>query len=213
MLCDYGAARWLNIEAKYKGHYTHENKSFAMQTVAHNTLVVDERSHFDGDYDESMKYHSDIWFTDFSRKGVQIVSAKERHAAPGVAMHRTVAYITTPFLQYPLILDLLRAESAEEHRYDYPMWYGGHLVSLNFPLRKGHDDDVGARHGQRLPAPWRQAWGHNGESATTTFTWIVGDRFLLALDGHDTRYGDGARRIRGLRSRLQPPHREGVHYP
>ena len=51
-------------------------------------------------------------------------------------MHRTVAYITTPFLQYPLILDLLRAESAEEHRYDYPMWYGGHLVSLNFPYER-----------------------------------------------------------------------------
>ena len=33
VLCDYGAARWLNIEAKYKGHYTHENKSFAMQTT------------------------------------------------------------------------------------------------------------------------------------------------------------------------------------
>lgn len=177
VLCDYGAARWLNIEAKYKGHYTHENKSFAMQTVAHNTLVVDERSHFDGDYDESMKYHSDIWFTDFSRKEVQIVSAKERHAAPGVAMHRTVAYITTPFLQYPLILDLLRAESAEEHRYDYPMWYGGHLVSLNFPYEKATTtmSALGTANGyQHL---WRQAWGHNGESATTTFTWIVGDRF------------------------------------
>ena len=148
-----------------------------MQTVAHNTLVVDERSHFDGDYEESMKHHSEIRFTDFSRKDVQIVSAEECHAAPGVKMQRTVAYVITPFLQYPLILDLLRAESAEEHRYDYPMWYGGHLVSLNFPYEKATTamSALGTANGyQHL---WCQARGHNEKSATTTFTWIVGDRF------------------------------------
>lgn len=49
ILPDYGASRFLNIEAKYKGHYTRENQSFAKQTIAHNTLVVDETSHFAGD--------------------------------------------------------------------------------------------------------------------------------------------------------------------
>lgn len=177
VLCDYGAARWLNIEAKYKGHYTHENKSFAMQTVAHNTLVVDERSHFDGNYDESMKHHSEILFTDFSRKDVQIVSARETNAAPGVAMQRTLAYITTPFLQYPLILDLLQARSDEEHRYDYPMWYGGHMVSVNFPYEKALTTMTTLGKANGYQHLWCQARGRNETSATTTFTWITGDRF------------------------------------
>lgn len=177
VLCDYGAARWLNIEAKYKGHYTHENKSFAMQTVAHNTLVVDERSHFDGNYDESMKHHSEILFTDFSRKDVQIVSARETNACPGVAMQRTLAYITTPFLQYPLILDLLQARSDEEHRYDYPMWYGGHMVSVNFPYEKALTTMSALGEANGYQHLWCQARGRNEKSATTTFTWITGDRF------------------------------------
>ncbi len=177
VLADYGAARWLNIEAKYKGHYTRENRSFAMTTVAHNTLVVDERSHFGGSYNESMKHHSDILFADFSREGVQIVSAREENAYPDVRMRRTVAYVTTPFLQYPLILDLLRAESGTEHRYDYPIWYCGQMVSVDFPYEKALatmnvlGDTDGYRH------LWKQAWGRNTEGASSCFTWIRGDRF------------------------------------
>lgn len=177
ILCDYGAARWLNIEAKYKGHYTRENKSLAMQTVAHNTLVVDESSHFGGKIGVSSEHHSDIRFADFSREGVQIVAAEERNACPGVKMQRTVAYVTTPFLQYPLILDLLRAESAEEHNYDYPVWYGGHLVSLNFPYEKALSEmrTLGTANGyQHL---WLQAAGRNETSGTSCFTWIASDRF------------------------------------
>lgn len=177
VLADYGAARWLNIEAKYKGHYTRENKSFAMQTVAHNTLVVDERSHFGGVYAESMKHHSEILYADFARDSVQIVTARDTNASPGVKMQRTVAYLTTPFLQYPLILDVLRAESDEEHRYDYPMWYEGQLVSLNFPYERSLTtlSTLGAANGyQHL---WKEAAGRNTESGTSCFTWIRGDRF------------------------------------
>ena len=50
IVTDYGAARFLNIEAKSGGVYLPENTSWAKQTVAHNTLVVDETSHFDGDW-------------------------------------------------------------------------------------------------------------------------------------------------------------------
>lgn len=177
ILCDYGAARWLNIEAKYKGHYTRENKSFAMQTVAHNTLVVDEASHFGADIDAASDCHADIRFADFAREDVQAVSAEDTHAYPGVRMIRTVAYVTTPFLQYPLILDVLRAESAEAHRYDYPVWYGGHLVSLDFPYEKALTEmrTLGEANGyQHL---WKEAAGRNEADGTSCFTWIAGDRF------------------------------------
>ena len=47
VVTDYGAARFLNIEAKAGGRYLPENESWGKQTVAHNTLVVNETSHFD----------------------------------------------------------------------------------------------------------------------------------------------------------------------
>lgn len=177
VLADYGAARWINIEAKYKGHYTHENSSFAMQTVAHNTLVADERSHFDGVYAESMKHHSEILFSDFSQPDVQIIAARETNAYPDVQFRRTVAYVTTPFLQYPLILDLLRAESATEHSYDYPVWYCGQMVSLNFPYEKALTQMQALGEANGYQHLWKQAEGRNTASGTSCFTWITGDRF------------------------------------
>ncbi len=148
-----------------------------MTTVAHNTLVVDERSHFGGDYAESMKHHSDILFADFSREGVQVVSARESNACPGVTMQRTVAYVTTPFLQYPLILDLLRAESDTEHRYDYPMWYCGQPVSVDFPYEKARATMTALGEAEGYRHLWKEAWGRNTEGPSSCFTWIRGDRF------------------------------------
>ena len=177
VLCDYGAARWINIEAKYKGHYTPENRTFAMQSIAHNTLVVDEGSHFGGIYDESMKHHSEILYTDFSREGVQIVSAGEDNAYPGVKMRRTVAYVETPFLQYPLILDLLQATSDKNHNYDYPIWYNGQMVSLNFPYERALTTMTTLGKDNGYQHLWLTAEGSNSDSGTTCFTWITGDRF------------------------------------
>ncbi len=50
VVTDYGAARFLNVEAKRGGRYLPENDSWASATIAHNTLVVDEQSHFGGDW-------------------------------------------------------------------------------------------------------------------------------------------------------------------
>ena len=47
IITDYGAARFLNVEQKRGGSYLPENTTYAKQTIAHNTLVVDETSHFD----------------------------------------------------------------------------------------------------------------------------------------------------------------------
>src|SRR3546814_10351649 len=52
VVTDYGAARFLNVEAKHGGRYLPENDSWASTTIAHNTLVVDEQSHFAGDRSE-----------------------------------------------------------------------------------------------------------------------------------------------------------------
>ena len=50
IVADYGAARFLNVEPKFGGRYLPENETWAKQTVAHNTLVVDQSSQFGGDW-------------------------------------------------------------------------------------------------------------------------------------------------------------------
>lgn len=177
ILADYGASRFLNIEAKNKGHYTRENQSFAKQTIAHNTLVVDETSDFGGDIKVSSRHHSTIIYSDFSKAHFQVMVAKDTAAYPGVEMKRTLAYVTTPFLSYPLILDVLQANSATEHQYDYPFWYNGHFVSLNFPYTKASNElkVLGTSNGyQHL---WVEAWGKNEDKLTSSFTFFKGNRF------------------------------------
>lgn len=176
ILTDYGASRFLNIEAKNKGHYTSENESFAKQTIAHNTLVVDETSNFRGDIKVSSRHHSDIIYSDFNGKHFQVIVAKENNAYPGVEMKRTLAYVTTTFLQFPLILDVLQANSDKKHQYDYPLWYNGHFVSLNFPYTKASNvlQVLGTKNGyQHL---WLEAWGQNKKSNTSSFTFVKDNR-------------------------------------
>ncbi|MCB0535860.1 MAG: heparinase II/III-family protein, partial [Saprospiraceae bacterium] len=86
---DYGAARWVNIDQKDGGGYLPENKSFAKQSVAHNTVVVDERSHFDGHFPTANDHHSERYFFLGGNMDVQAASAKEFNAYPGVELHRT----------------------------------------------------------------------------------------------------------------------------
>lgn len=177
ILTDYGAARFLNIEAKYSGHYTLENKSFAKQTIAHNTLVVDGKSNFDGKVKVADEHHAELLYHDFSRGGFQVMAGQEVNAYPGVAIHRYLAYIDNPIADYPLIVDVVDAESATPHQYDLPMWYGGHFVSTNFPYTKATESmhAFGSKNGyQHL---WVEAWGQNRDSQTSQFTFFNGNRF------------------------------------
>lgn len=175
IVTDYGASRFINIEAKYKGHYTKQNKSYAMQTVAHNTLVVDEASHFGGKIKVSSQYNPEIIHADVAGKAVQSVSAVEENAVPGVKMYRTLVYAEVPFLDYPLIMDVLKATSGSEHRYDLPVHYNGHMISLNVPYEKALDSmhTLGKANGyQHL---WVEAEAAGGDGVTS-YTWLTGDR-------------------------------------
>jgi hypothetical protein len=177
ILCDYGAARFLNIEAKYSGHYTKENKSFAKQTIAHNTLVVDGKSNYDGKIKVANEHHADIIYNGINRQDMQMLVAADKDAYPGVRMERSLAYITLPFADYPLIVDILRARSEEVHQYDYPMWYNGHMVSTNFPYTKSLStmETLGKSNGYQHI--WVEAFGKNQEKNMSQFTFFKGSRF------------------------------------
>ena len=177
ILTDYGSARFLNIEAKYNGHYTKENTRFAKQTIAHNTLVVDERSHYNGKTAEGEKHHADMEYTNFGRNDMQWMTGRDTTAYPGVEMKRTVAYLTTPATDFPLIIDVLNVRSEQEHKYDYPMWFNGHEVSTNFAYTKATDTMTafGKKNGYQYL--WKEAWGTNDKSGMSQFTFFNDTRF------------------------------------
>ena len=131
---DYGAVRFINIESKKGGDYLAENKSWAKQTIAHNTLVVDETSHFKGNVDVAQAHHPvQLYFKNSDQ--LQVVSALEDKAYPGVTMKRTSALVKIPSLAKPLLLDIFQALSSKDHQYDLPFWYKGHVIDASFKIK------------------------------------------------------------------------------
>jgi hypothetical protein len=131
ILQDYGAARFLNVETKYGGRYLPENKTWAKQTVAHNTVVVDERSHFDGKEDVSERHHGVRHFFHANDPALQSMSATVSDIAPGVRMQRTLLMIADARFAKPLVVDIIRVIADSEHQYDLPVYYFGQIVNTN----------------------------------------------------------------------------------
>ena len=131
---DYGAARFLNVEAKYGGHYLPENNRWAKQTIAHNALVVDEVSHFKGDTQTGNENPPQLGeFLDSDN--LKITTAEIETAYDDVSLGRTMALIKDEALEYPIIVDLMEAHSENAHQYDLPFYYNGQLVETNFDLK------------------------------------------------------------------------------
>ena len=133
ILRDYGAARFLNVEAKFGGHYLAENNKYAKQTVAHNALVVDGQSHFGGDVTIGNQHAPTLF--DFNGEGaVKITSAEIDSAYDDVRIGRTVAIIEDAAFDGPVIVDLVEAHADGAHSYDLPFHYNGHLIETNFEV-------------------------------------------------------------------------------
>lgn len=132
---DYGVARYVNIDQKYGGGYLIENNTWAKQTIAHNTLVVNETSDYKGDFETGNKYHSDPYFFDASGKEIQIMSAKDTSAYPGVSMHRTMAVIQDQAFEKPLVIDIFCVHSQKENQYDLPYYFMGQVMNTNFKYK------------------------------------------------------------------------------
>lgn len=133
IVSDYGAARFLNVEAKYGGRYLPENKTWAKQTVAHNTIVVDEQSHFNANVKKGNANHPELLF--FAKdESVTVSSAYIDTAYEGVSLKRTMALINIPEIDQALVVDVFDAQSEKKHQYDLPLHYKGHLISTSFTL-------------------------------------------------------------------------------
>lgn len=160
---DYGASRWVNIDQKGGGRYLKENKTFAKQTIAHNTLVVNETSHYNAKVKAAEASHPDQYFFDVKNSDAQAVSAKEMHAYKDAAMHRTLVLLKDESLRNPLLIDVLKVDSDNKNQYDLPTWFHGHLISTSFEYTRQTNNmaTLGKDHGYQHI--WKEASGTSKE--------------------------------------------------
>jgi hypothetical protein len=172
---DYGSARFLNIETKSGGDYLPENKTWAKQTVAHNTVVIDQTSHYKADLNKAQANPPQlVYFT--STKNMQAVAAKETNAYEGVTMTRTIVLASIPELEKPLVIDIFKIYSDKDHQYDLPYWYQGHITYTPFTIQSNTNQlmplgkDFGYQH------IWLNAKG-NSLTGNASITFLQNKRF------------------------------------
>jgi hypothetical protein len=184
VLQDYGSARFINVETKNGGRYLPENSSWSKQTIAHNTVAVDGRSHFDGKLDRAEEFPGQRRLFDYADPTCQVMSATSDQIAPGVRMQRTVMLVRDDRFPSPAVIDVIRLTADAPHQYDLPFYYQGQLVNAApFPA---------AQTRARLPLGERNGYQHLWVEATATargtvqWTWLLGGRYYSVISGADT---------------------------
>lgn len=183
ILQDYGAARFLNIEQKDGGRYLPENETFAKQTIAHNTVVINEQSQYKGKRSLSEANHSEKYAVNFDNVNFQYASAKENNAYKDVQLHRTVCLLNDENFTKPIVIDILNIISDEEHQYDLPYYYKGHFLSTNIDYKPfiTKRSLLGEKNGYQHI--WKEA--HGKANGLTKITWLNGERFYTLLTNTD----------------------------
>ncbi|TRX59518.1 alginate lyase family protein [Fulvivirga sp. M361] len=134
---DYGAARWVNIEQKDGGGYLKENTTWAKQTIAHNTVTVNQKSQFNANVGLADEHHPTPYLFDTANPEMQVVSAKESIAYSGIEFHRTTALIENDLFSNPVLLDFFRVTSDSENAtYDLPFYFQGEVMKTNFTVEQ-----------------------------------------------------------------------------
>lgn len=189
ILQDYGAVRFLNIEQKEGGHYLPENNTFAKQTIAHNTLVVDKKSHYKGNLKRASKY-SPIFYAFDQNDSIKMSSAFDTTAVPGVKMQRSIFLLNISAFKHPFVVDLFKANSKTKHTYDLPFYYKGQFINANYKYKanKKTRKPFGEKNGyQHL---WIEAKS-DSLPQNPTITWLNDGRFYtltMTADSSSTIY-------------------------
>ena len=175
ILQDYGSARFIGIEQKYGGRYLPENTAYAAQTIAHNTVVVDETSHFNGKGEEAEKFHSQKLFSDTSNPSVLAIAAKEDNAYKGVQLQRNLYMIQLP-KENKIIVDLFKIYSDSAHQYDLPFQYNGQFISTSFKYSPfvNKQETLGLKNGYQFL--WKEA-SATAIDTTICFTFLKGKSY------------------------------------
>lgn len=176
IVTDYGAARFLNIVLKDGGVYLPENTSWAKQTVAHNTLVVDERSHFDGDWKIGQQSHPQLLLFE-SNAEIQITAAEMRGAYPDVVFNRTIALINGVVPDRAIVVDILNVTSKSKHQYDLPLHFNGQIMVTSPVLHDLGDAMRPLGNANGYQHLWKRASTSVDDEGKFFMTWLTTDRF------------------------------------
>jgi hypothetical protein len=184
---DYGFSRWINIEPKFGGRYLPENDSYAMQTIAHNTVVVDETSQVEGKEDAADKVSGQRNFFSTSNPSVQVVSARSDKQYPGIGMQRTMFLIDDARVARPVVVDLYRLTSNSTHTYDYALHFRGQLIAtdVKYQANTGRQEPLGKGFGYQHI--WNEGMGTS--TGPTSMTWLEGNRYytITTAAGNSSR--------------------------
>jgi hypothetical protein len=172
---DYGFSRWVNVEPKFGGRYLPENDSYAMQTVAHNTVVVDQTTQNRADFDAAEAMWAKRHFFEADSAHVKAVSARADGYYDGVGMQRTMLLVRDARLGYPVAVDLYRLTSSTQCTYDYPIHFRGQLIATSTPYEASatRREPLGAAYGYQHI--WREAAGTTDDPVQ--LTWLDGNRY------------------------------------
>lgn len=170
ILSDYGSARFIGIEQKYGGRYLPENEAFAAQTIAHNTIAVDETSHFDGKSELGEKFHAVKLFSDLTNPAVLAVAAKEEKAYNNVQLQRNLYMLQLPDGK-KLMADIFNITAADGHQYDLPFQYSGQFISTSFKYNSftTKQETLGNKNGYQFL--WKEAEA-SVKNSTVSFTFL-----------------------------------------
>ena len=180
VLQDYGAARWVNVDQKGGGRYLPVNKTWAKQTLAHNTVVVDRASHFGGSTQAAEEHPGQRYaFADVPNE-YTLASAKETNAYDGVELHRTLVMLHDTSFQQPIWVDIARVNGEAPHTTDLPFHFASQLLAQSVDL-----DYLGAG----FPALGEAAGYQHAfleargavDSSHFSVTWITDGRFYTAV--------------------------------
>lgn len=182
---DYGFCRWINIETKFGGRYLDENDSYAKQTVAHNTVVVDKTSQNKANRKAADKVWAKRHFFNIENKAVQVMSAKANDHYQGVDMQRTMFLIEDKDFEYPLVIDLYRLESDKKHTYDYPIHFKGQFMNSTFNYKANTEKQtpLGKKYGYQHI--WEEALAKK-INASPTISWLDGNRYYSYIGAQNT---------------------------
>ncbi|ADV51463.1 alginate lyase family protein [Cellulophaga sp. E16_2] len=181
---DYGLARFVNIEQKGGGNYLKENKTWAKQTIAHNTVTQNEMSHFNGKYEIGSQNHSVLHYFSSENDNVQAASAKEVNAYPGTEMLRTMAIIKDPDFEKPYVLDIMKVVSNKANQYDFPYYFLGQVLNTNFEYKVPETlKALGSKNGYQHLYVEGTA---KSETENTKFSWLNKGKFytLTTITGN-----------------------------
>ncbi|MGC9404298.1 heparinase II/III domain-containing protein [Vibrio genomosp. F10 str. 9ZC157] len=178
VLREYGFCRWVNVEPKFGGRYLPENPGYARQTIAHNTITIDEtcQNYFDVDRADSVS--GTPHFFQVSDEKLKGMSAFANEHYDGFGLQRSAFLLTLDELEAPLLIDLYRIKGEGEHQYDYSHQYQGQIIRTNFEYEtfktlETLGSDAGYQH------LWKVGAGNANETAlvswlqnNTYYTWL-----------------------------------------